>query len=155
MTNESGKYALDAEEAARQGVALAIEEVEANVQRDLARSELRARISSVLYPTALVMAVLLLWEGVTRVFAIPRFLLPPPSVVFASLIDHAELLLKNGWITTLEIVLGFALSIVVGIPLALAIFLWPPFSRSIFPLLVSSQAMPKVAIAPLLLVWFG
>ena len=139
----------------RHGNALAIEEVEANVQRDLARSELRARVSSVLYPTALVMAVLLLWEGATRVFAIPRFLLPPPSVVFASLLAHAELLLTNGWITTLEIVLGFALSIAVGIPLALAIFLWPPFSRSIFPLLVSSQAMPKVAIAPLLLVWFG
>ena len=51
--------------------------------------------------------------------------------------------------------LGFALSIVVGIPLALAIFLWPAFSRSILPLLVSSQAMPKVAVAPLFLVWFG
>jgi NitT/TauT family transport system permease protein len=155
MADESGKYPLAAGETFRVGIAPAIEEVEANVQRDLARNELRARIASVLYPTALVMAVLLLWEGVTRVFAIPRFLLPPPTLVFASLIDHAELLLTNGWITTLEIVLGFALSIVVGIPLALAIFLWPPFSRSIFPLLVSSQAMPKVAIAPLLLVWFG
>ena len=51
--------------------------------------------------------------------------------------------------------LGFALSIVIGIPLALAIFLWPAFSRSILPLLVSSQAMPKVAVAPLFLVWFG
>src|SRR4249920_1424763 len=48
-----------------------------------------------------------------------------------------------------------ALSIVVGIPLALAIFLSPAFSRSILPLLVSSQAMPKVAVAPLFLVWFG
>jgi NitT/TauT family transport system permease protein len=155
MADEPGDHALTAGRAVRPGIALAIEEVEANVQRDLARSALRARISSVLYPTALVMAVLMLWEGGTRLFAIPRFLLPPPSVVFASLIDNAELLLINGWITTLEIILGFALSIVVGIPLALAIFLWPPFSRSIFPLLVSSQAMPKVAIAPLLLVWFG
>src|SRR6202035_301975 len=59
------------------------------------------------------------------------------------------------WITTVEIVLGFALSIVVGIPLALMIFLWPAFSRAVMPLLVSSQAMPKVAVAPLFLVWFG
>jgi NitT/TauT family transport system permease protein len=52
-------------------------------------------------------------------------------------------------------VLGFALSIVVGVPLALAIFLWPPFARSVYPLLVSSQAIPKAAVAPLFVVWFG
>src|SRR5262249_17578832 len=51
--------------------------------------------------------------------------------------------------------LGFALSIVVGIPLAIGIFMSPAFSRSVLPLLISSQAMPKVAVAPLLLVWFG
>jgi NitT/TauT family transport system permease protein len=89
------------------------------------------------------------------VFAIPPFLLPAPSAIAQSMQANAALLLTNGWITTVEIVLGFLLSIVVGIPLALAIFLWPPFSRSVLPLLVSSQAMPKVAIAPLLLVWFG
>ena len=133
----------------------AIEEVEASVQRNLARRETQARVSSVVYPTALVIAMLLLWEAVARVFGIPTFLLPPPSLVLASLAAHANLLLANTWITTLEIVFGFGLSIIVGVPLALAIFLWPPFSRMIFPLLVSSQAMPKVAIAPLLLVWFG
>ncbi len=155
VAGKSGKYALAAGETVQSGAAVAIEDVEANVQRDLARSAWRARISSVVYPVALVIAVLLLWEGATRIFGIPRFLLPPPSIVLASLIDHADVLLANAWITTLEIVLGFALSIVVGIPLALAIFLWPPFSRTVLPLLVSSQAMPKVAIAPLLLVWFG
>jgi NitT/TauT family transport system permease protein len=133
----------------------AIEEVEANVQRNLARSEKQARVSSIAYPTLLVVALVLLWEAVTRMFAIPAFLLPAPSAVLASLAAHANLLLSNTWITTLEILFGFGLSIVVGVPLALAIFLWPPFARSVFPLLVSSQAMPKVAIAPLLLVWFG
>jgi NitT/TauT family transport system permease protein len=134
---------------------VAIEEVEASVQRNLARRESRNRISSVVYPMAVVLAILVLWEAGTRIFAVPTYLLPPPSVVIVSLSANASLLLAHGWITTIEIVLGFALSIVVGIPLALAIFLSPPFSRSVFPLLVSSQAMPKVAIAPLLLVWFG
>jgi NitT/TauT family transport system permease protein len=152
VANKPGKCAPD---AGRPGPAAAIEDVEADVRRDLAHSERHVRISSVVYPVALAAAVLLLWEGMTRLFDIPRFLLPPPSVVLASLIDHAPLLLANSWITTLEILLGFALSVIVGIPLALAIFLWPPFARSVFPLLVSSQAMPKVAIAPLLLVWFG
>jgi NitT/TauT family transport system permease protein len=52
-------------------------------------------------------------------------------------------------------VLGFVLSIAVGVPLALATFLWPAFARSVYPLLVSSQAVPKMAVAPLFIVWFG
>jgi len=132
-----------------------IEEVEATIQRNLSRRETQARVSSVLYPTLLVAVLLVLWEALTRAFHIPQFLLPAPTAVLSSLAAHADLLLKHLWITTLEIAFGFGLSIVVGVPLALAIFLWPPFARSIFPLLVSSQAMPKVAVAPLLLVWFG
>jgi NitT/TauT family transport system permease protein len=134
---------------------LHIEEVEAAVQRNLARREARARISALAAPIGVVVALLALWEAGTRLFAIPVFLLPPPSGVIVSMQANASLLLAAGWITTVEIVLGFALSIVVGIPLALMIFLWPAFSRAVLPLLVSSQAMPKVAIAPLLLVWFG
>ncbi len=154
-TRVSNNAVSAAKQEADGAASIAIEEVEADVQRNLARREARARVSSVLYPIAVVLAILILWEGGTRALGIPRFLLPPPSVVVLSLVSNAGLLLVHGWITTLEIVLGFALSIVVGVPLALAIFLWPPFARSIFPLLVSSQAMPKVAIAPLLLVWFG
>ena len=132
-----------------------IEQVEASVQRGHARHELRARIAGVAYPIAVVLGTLVVWEVATRVFAVPAFLLPPPSTIGVSLVANAPLLLAHGWVTTVEILLGFALSVIVGIPLALAIFLWPAFSRSILPLLVSSQAMPKVAVAPLLLVWFG
>jgi NitT/TauT family transport system permease protein len=135
--------------------ALRIEEVEADVQRNLARRERRARVSGVVSPIAVVIALIALWEAGARLFSVPVFLLPPPSAIAQSMQANAALLLANGWVTTIEIVLGFALSILIGIPLALAIFLWPSFSRSVLPLLVSSQAMPKVAIAPLLLVWFG
>jgi NitT/TauT family transport system permease protein len=132
-----------------------IEDVEASVQRNLARRESRARVGAILYPIIVIAAVLALWEAASRVLDIPAFLLPPPSAVAMSLYDHWPLIVKYSWATTLEILLGYALSIAVGIPLALAIFLWPPFARSIYPLLVSSQAMPKVAIAPLFIVWFG
>jgi NitT/TauT family transport system permease protein len=135
--------------------ASAIEQVEARVQHTRARRQLWTRISAVTSPLAVVIVVLALWEGGTRLSGVPPFLLPAPSAVAMSMQANASLLLLNGWVTTLEIMLGFLLSIVVGIPLALAIFLWPPFSRSILPLLVSSQAMPKVAVAPLFLVWFG
>jgi NitT/TauT family transport system permease protein len=145
----------DTDHAGARYAPIAIEEVEAGVQRNLARREWRERVSGIVAPIAVVVALLALWEAATRVLAIPLFLLPPPSAIALSMQANASLLLANGWVTTVEIVLGFLLSIVVGIPLALAIFLWPPFSRSVLPLLVSSQAMPKVAIAPLLLVWFG
>jgi NitT/TauT family transport system permease protein len=132
-----------------------IEEVEAGVARRRAQREARARVSAVLAPVGIVIAALALWEAGTRAFGVPVFLLPPPSAVVAAMGRHAPLLLAGGWITTVEIVLGFLLSIAVGIPLALMIFLWPPFARAVMPLLVSSQAMPKVAVAPLFLVWFG
>src|SRR6202035_4566457 len=68
---------------------------------------------------------------------------------------NAAQLMQESLATTVEITLGFGLSVAVGIPLALTIFLWPPFARTIYPLLVSSQAVPKVAVAPLFIVWFG
>src|SRR5215471_699224 len=132
-----------------------IEDVEAEVQRRRARAAARARVSAVLAPAGVVVGLLVLWEVGTRAFGVPVFLLPPPSAVVAAIAKHWWLLAVASGVTTLEIVLGFALSIAVGIPLALMIFLWPPFARAVLPLLVSSQAMPKVAVAPLLLVWFG
>jgi len=134
---------------------VAIEDVEANVQRSRAQREARARLSSVVYPIVVVLALLAAWEWGTRALGVPIFLLPPPSAIAMSMSEHWSLVLQYSGATAAEIVLGYALSIAVGIPLALAIFLWPPFSRSIYPLLVSSQAMPKVAIAPLFVVWFG
>jgi NitT/TauT family transport system permease protein len=134
---------------------LSIEEVEARVQDRRVRRRSRARISAVIYPVLTVVGTLVAWEVATRAFGIPAYLLPAPSRIAVSLVENVALILKHGWVTTIEIVLGFLLSIVVGVPLALAIFMWPAFSRSVLPLLVSSQAMPKVAVAPLFLVWFG
>jgi NitT/TauT family transport system permease protein len=134
---------------------LSIEEVEARVQNRRVRRRSRARISAIIYPVMTVIGTLVAWEFATRAFDIPAYLLPAPSRIAVSLVENAALILKHGWVTTIEIVLGFLLSIVVGVPLALAIFMWPAFSRSVLPLLVSSQAMPKVAVAPLFLVWFG
>jgi NitT/TauT family transport system permease protein len=134
---------------------LTIEEVEAQVQDRRARHRSHARFSAVIYPTLTVIGALAAWEVGTRVFGVPTFLLPAPSTIVVSFAEHASLIFKHGWVTTIEIVLGYLMSIVIGVPLALAIFMSPAFSRAVLPLLVSSQAMPKVAVAPLLLVWFG
>jgi NitT/TauT family transport system permease protein len=142
-------------EGERLTIAPPIEEVEASVERRRAARVVRERVAAVLAPIVVIVALLALWEAGTRLFAVPLFLLPPPSAIVAAMAKNVALLAAGAWVTTLEIVLGFLLSIAVGIPLALMIFLWPPFSRAVLPLLISSQAMPKVAIAPLFLVWFG
>src|SRR5437588_10331174 len=117
---------------ARSG-ALGSVEVGGSIEHGRARREWRARISGIIYPVAFVIAGLAIWEASTRLLGVPAFLLPPPSAIAASFVANASLLLFHGWITTVEILLGFALSVGIGIPLALAIFLWPAFSRSVLP----------------------
>lgn len=130
-------------------------DLEAAVQRRRRQSVRNERIGSVAYPIGMMVVALALWEIATRALSIPPYLLPAPSAIIESMYKNSAVLIKESVGTTLEILLGFALSVVVGIPLALAIYLWRPFARAIYPVLVSSQAVPKVAIAPLFLVWFG
>lgn len=132
-----------------------IEQVEIEVQQARTERDRRTRIASFVYPALVVIATLVLWEAGTRIFKVPAYILPPPSQIAAVSHEKLPLLLKHGWVSTTEIVLGFLLSVAVGIPLALATFMWPAFARSVYPLLVSSQAVPKMAVAPLFIVWFG
>lgn len=137
------------------GAPSSLDEIEAKLVASRTARERRERVTGFLYPAAAMIAVFVGWEGAARGLGLPTYLLPAPSLIIQSMYTHGGLLVKESVITTLEILLGFGLSIVVGIPLALAIFLWPGFARTVLPLLVSSQAVPKVAVAPLFLVWFG
>jgi NitT/TauT family transport system permease protein len=137
------------------GEAPDIDLVEERVQQALHRESVRARISGVAYPLLTLIALLVLWEIVVDLFRVPIWLVPAPRQVAMMLAQKSTLLLTNGWVTTKAIILGYLLSILVGVPLALAIFLWPAFARSFYPLLVSSQAVPKTAIAPLFVIWLG
>lgn len=130
-------------------------ELEAAVQQRRRRRVRRERIGAIVYPIGMLVAALVFWEIAVRALSIPAYLLPAPSTIIASMYKNSAVLIKESIGTTIEILLGFALSVAIGIPLALAIYLWRPFARAIYPVLVSSQAVPKVAIAPLFLVWFG
>ncbi len=142
-------------EAAGDGQETALAAVEARVQESLRQRTARARRAALGYPILVVVLIVLLWEYGTRAAGVPPFILPPPTLIAQSLIAHWSMVLHHGWATLVEILLGFGLSVLIGVPLAMAIFLWPAFSRSVYPLLVSSQAVPKVAVAPLFVVWFG
>jgi NitT/TauT family transport system permease protein len=132
-----------------------IEAVEARVQRERARLLRRDRVTRVLYPVLAVVTLLVTWELGRDMVGLPRFLLPSPSEILDAMVRNQTMLLRAAWVTGMEVVLGFALSVLVGIPLAVAIFQSPVFSKAIYPILVSFQAVPKVAVAPLFIVWFG
>jgi NitT/TauT family transport system permease protein len=105
----------------------------------------------------LVVAILAVWEIVVRVFSIPAFILPAPSSVAVALWrgTTSMLYVEHLYITVTETLLGF----VVGSMLALALGTLIALSRRVeyyvYPFVVMFQAMPKVALAPLIVVWFG
>ena len=111
--------------------------------------------SDFLYPAAAIVLVLAAWESLTRLGAAPSYALPAPAEVAVALVQQWPMLMSNAVSTTVAIVSGFALSVVVGIALAVLISSSRIFEKSLYPLLVGSQAIPKLALAPLFVVWFG
>lgn len=118
----------------------------------------RSWLGQVLWTTApalVFLGLIVLWWLAIEVFAIPAYLLPPPGDVLPRLIEARQSLWNNSLVTIQEIVLGFALSVVLAIPLGLLIALSPAAKRMLYPLLVFVQLVPKIAIAPLFVVWIG
>jgi NitT/TauT family transport system permease protein len=95
------------------------------------------------------------WELAVWLFHVPDFVLPSPSMIVDKMIVTWQLLLVNALVTAQEIALGFGLSIVLGIPLAIAVVYSRIFERVAFPFMVSLQTIPKVALAPILVMWLG
>ena len=124
-------------------------------EADLAWLVRRLRIDEWIYPTAAIVAFIVLWDFSVRIFNIKTVVLPSPGQVYDSLIADWGQLAPHLWFTIYEILAGFALSVVIGIAIAIAIVTWRPIEKSIYPLLVGSQVVPKIALAPLFVIWFG
>jgi NitT/TauT family transport system permease protein len=102
-----------------------------------------------------ILVFLAIWELGVHLFGVPAYLMPPPTKVFATFIQEFPKLLYHGWVTTYEMLLGYAMAVAIAIPLAIGITSSHRFDRFITPQLLFFQVVPKVAIAPLFLVWFG
>lgn len=100
-------------------------------------------------------AMLLGWHALVALFRLPDFLLPSPAAVFREFVQWPRLLAFHTWVTLLESLLGFAAAIAVAVPLAIAVVSSRVLSATIYPILVLFQSVPKVALAPLFLVWVG
>jgi NitT/TauT family transport system permease protein len=107
------------------------------------------------YPLVGVAIILVLWQAYTRVFGISRIVLPSPSDIIWASIERYDLLMRETWPTFIESVYGFGLAVLIGIPLAVCVANSRPLNLMLYPILVATQSVPKVAIAPIILVWFG
>jgi NitT/TauT family transport system permease protein len=102
-------------------------------------------------------ALLAVWEGLVRLWHIPSFLLPAPSAIFMALYRGIStgLYAEHIVVTLEETALGFLLGSLSGLLLGACIALSKRFNYYIYPIIIMFQAMPKVALAPLIIVWFG
>jgi NitT/TauT family transport system permease protein len=107
------------------------------------------------WPVLAFTMLIVLWDVSIRVFDLKPFILPSPASVAEAMVADWPELADATLYTLVEIVLGFALSVIVGIGLAVAIVTWRPLEKAIYPILVGAQVIPKVAIAPLFVVWLG
>jgi NitT/TauT family transport system permease protein len=115
-----------------------------------------ARVVSQLgYPLAGALAILAAWFLACSAANIPTVVLPSPDKVLDAFIGRFDLLVSEGWITLKETLLGFLLAVAVGIPMAVAVANSRPLNLMFYPLLVGLQSVPKVALAPIILVWLG
>ena len=106
-------------------------------------------------PAATLVGAVILWELASRIFHIPKFVMPAPSQIVGEAWDWRYRFIGHTWVTLYETLGGFALSIVVGVPLAVLIVYSPWLRRALYPLIVVTQAVPKIAIAPVLLLIIG
>lgn len=117
---------------------------------------IRARLTGGAAPVALIVAVLAAWEGLVVLLGVPQFILPRPSAVAAgALSGEYNIFLPHVVATLVPILLGFTIGCGLGIAVAVVLDLSTLMRRTLYPLIIATQTTPKIAIAPLLLVWFG
>jgi NitT/TauT family transport system permease protein len=109
-----------------------------------------------LAPTAAFVVLVAVWEAACRLFAIPSFLLPSPSAIIKAGLEISAVQWLGHIGATLRVALmGYAVAIVVSIPLAVALVNWRLLSRTLYPILVIIQSTPIVAVAPIIVVTLG
>jgi NitT/TauT family transport system permease protein len=113
------------------------------------------RIAWNLLPPLTFIGMVALWWGAVVLFKIPAYLLPGPGAVFSRLATDSGLLWSHAQVTLIEILLGFGLTIVTAIPLGLLIALSALAKQIVYPPIMLMQLVPKIAVAPLFLVWLG
>jgi NitT/TauT family transport system permease protein len=111
--------------------------------------------SDIAQPLGALVVFVVAWELICRVFHVPAYLVPTPSAIFTDTVELSGPVAMHTLATTETVLLGFLASVIVSLPLAVLITSSPMIANAIYPLLVVTQSIPKVALAPILVVIFG
>lgn len=126
--------------------------IDPTITPPLVRSD---RLSAIFYPVLSFSVLLLLWQFGVRAAGVPEYILPVPSEFMAKLWTSRALITEHTLVTAKEIVLGFLMAAAISVPLGFFIVSVKPVERAVYPVIVFFQLIPKIAIAPLFVVWFG
>lgn len=108
-------------------------------------------------PLAVFVVLMGIWEAAIRYFEVPGYLVPPPSAIVQALWSGltSGLYFAHAAITATEALLGFVIGSSLGLTIGMIVVVFPTMERIVYPYIVALQTVPKVAIAPLMVVWFG
>ncbi len=119
------------------------------------RSRVLAVASAAWRPALVLLALFAVWWFVAWRELVPAYLVPAPGAVWDTMVEDWAMLLEHTWVTTMETVIGFVLAAVIGVATAVLLVYSPTAEKSLYPLILFAQVIPKIAIAPILVVWFG
>lgn len=114
-----------------------------------------SRTGDIAAPLLLMALIIAAWEGLVWLLEVPTFVLPPPSDIVFTMIKDRSIIFGQLQVTLFEILAGYALAAIVGFSLSVIILYSNAFRRGVLPLIVASQTIPIIAIAPILVIWFG
>ncbi len=115
----------------------------------------RSRLIDWLPAVLTIVVLIVLWEVLVEVLEVQRWLLPAPSVIAAEIFDSFGFLMKHARVTLSETLVGFLMSVILAVVLASGIVWSRTVERSLYPIIIASQTIPIITLAPLLIIWVG
>jgi NitT/TauT family transport system permease protein len=115
----------------------------------------KSRLKEIIPPTLFFIGVLIVWETIVLIFKMPEYLLPKPTRIFSLLVLNFNSLLKNTVITILEAIAGWVIANILGFITAVIFAHSKTLEKSLYPYAIALKTTPLIAMAPLLILWFG
>lgn len=116
---------------------------------------LTSKHSSYLLPLVTTVLLFAIWEMAVRLFSVPEFILPAPSAILAEIPQWGSTVAKNAWVTLMTTLIGFLVALVAGVLLGFIVGYSKLANLTLYPLLIGFNTIPKVALVPLMSIWFG
>ena len=123
--------------------------------QEMAAAARRRRRLQAWLPWLVIVGMFIVWEAAVQAFNVPQFVLPAPTDIAASMVKWWKPLLDNSWQTLMTTLIGFGFAIVFGLLLGIAIGSSTLLYHGLYPLLIGFNSIPKVAVVPILVIWFG